>query len=593
MAYRVAKSSPKMFITKGPNLQQLVIDTMARMADAVGSSLGPGGRPSLLEADQPGFPSKVTKDGVTILKSLGSMNTYEHLIIETALSSSMRTATEAGDGTTTTCVLSYEFIRNIFDFCNKNPQESPQKVVRRMKEVVQTLLLPYIKERSIKVTEDNKDLLTAVATISANGEKELANSVISCFEEVGYGESSHVTIREVPGPFGYQVTRIEGFPIPMGYEETSGKYHTSFINDQGNQRCYLERPKFILYDGTINDLVQFVPIFNAIDERHARGEKDFHNIVLAANGFSENVISTLAYSFEQQGTLKIIPIRSPMVQFMNCQTHFLGDLASVTSAKIFGLKNQINEATVDDLGTGMESFECYRFRSTVIGTSDAMNIEVRCEDIKKMATRAESQAERTWFEERMATISSGIAKLTIMGGNASEIKERSDRAEDAVCAVRAAISAGVVPGGTRIALDMALLLAEKLPEGDAAREIMMPSLLSLTHRLLDNAGYNEEQNAEILTKLVEDPELIYDIENKTYGKFMELGVFDATKAVSESLSNALALGGILGTLGGIVAFPRDNEFERKEASLDEEWRKVSANPDAYQNPALNRARAGS
>ncbi len=591
MAYRVAKSAPKSFLNNKKDLQGLVINVMSKVADAVGSSLGPGGRVSLLEADQPGFPNKVTKDGVTILKNLGSLNSYEHLIIETAVSSSMRTATEAGDGTTTTCVLSYEFIKNIFDFCNKNPKHSPQKVVRRMKEVVQKTLLPYIASRSIKVTEENKELLTAVATISANGERELASAVIQCFEEVGFGESSHVTIREVPGPFGYRVERIEGFPVPMGYEETSGRYHASFINDIGNQRCFLERPMFILYDGVVNDLVQFVQLFNAIDEKHAKGEEGFHNLVLVANGFNETVISNLAFNFEQKGTLKIIPIRSPMTQFLNCQTHFLQDLAAVTGARIFGLKNQISEATVSDLGQNMESFECYRFRSTVVGSSDPVNIEMRCDDIKKMQKRAESQAERTWFEERIATISSGIAKLTISGGNASELKERSDRAEDSVCAVRAAISAGVLPGGTRIILDMASLLAQELPKGDAAREIMMPSFISLTHRLLDNAGYNEEEVDAILTKLTLNPELIYDIEAMEYGEFMKLGVFDATKAVSESLSNALALGGILGTLGGIVAFPRDAEFERKEASLDEEWRKVSMNSDAYQNPALNRARS--
>lgn len=585
---RVAKTAPKMFLTKSHELQELVISTMERVASAVGSSLGPGGRPSLLEADQPGFPSKVTKDGVTILKSLGSTNSYEHLIIETALSSSMRTATEAGDGTTTTCVLSYEFIKNIFDFCDKNPKESPQKVVRRMKNVVQKLLLPYIANRSIKVTEENKDLLRAVATISANGELELADAVIECFETVGFGDQSHVTIREVPGPFAYKVEHIDGFPISVGYEETSGRYHTSFINDVGGQRCYLEKPKFILYDGTINDLVQFSPLFNAIDEMHTKGDKEFHNIVLVANGFNEQVISTLSFNFEQQGTLKIIPIRSPMTQFINCQTHFLGDLAAVTGAKIFGLKNQINDAMPSDLGSNMTAFECYRFRSTVIGASDPVNVEVRCDDIRKMATRAESQAEKTWFEERSATISSGIAKLTVSGGNASEIRERCDRAEDAVCAVRAAISAGVLPGGTRIMLDMALLLAQELEDGDPAKEIMMPSFISLTKRLLENAGYNEEQTKTVIEKLAEDPELIYDVEAQEYGRFMDLGVFDATKAISESLSNALALGGILGTLGGIVAFPRDNEFEREEAKKDAEFKRACENPNAFDNPALRR-----
>src|SRR5271165_3856553 len=248
MAYRVAKSNAKMFMTKGQRLQELVIHTMGRISDAVSSSLGPGGRPSLIESDLPGIPPKITKDGVSIFKSLGAQDPYQHLIIETALSSSMRTASEAGDGTTTTTLLAYELIKSIFDFCEKNPKESPQKTVRQIKKVMETILLPYIAERSIKVTEESKNLLLNVATISANGEKALAEAVLQCFEEVGYGESSHVTIRELPGPSGYKVERIEGYPIPIGLEESSGKYHVSFINDQGNQRCYFEKPKFILFD---------------------------------------------------------------------------------------------------------------------------------------------------------------------------------------------------------------------------------------------------------------------------------------------------------------------------------------------------------
>jgi hypothetical protein len=91
--------------------------------------------------------------------------------------------------------------------------------------------------------------------------------------------------------------------------------------------------------------------------------------------------------------------------------------------------------------------------------------------------------------------------------------------------------------------------------------------------------------------LIESPNEVYDIENQVFGNPEELGIFDATKAVSEALRNSVEIAGVLGTLGGIVCHPRDSEFERKEASLDEEWRKVSQNSDAYQNPALNRTRS--
>ena len=185
MAHRVAKSNAKQFLTKGPELQELVIRTMRRISDAVSSSMGPGGRPCLIESDLPNVPPKATKDGVSIFRSLGAQNSYEHLIIETALSSSLRTCNEAGDGTTTTCLLAYELIKNIFNFCDNNPKESPQKTVRRIKKVMNELIIPYIKQRSIKVTEDNQELLLNVATVSANGDLELARAVIQCFEEVG------------------------------------------------------------------------------------------------------------------------------------------------------------------------------------------------------------------------------------------------------------------------------------------------------------------------------------------------------------------------------------------------------------------------
>lgn len=593
MAYRVAKSAPKIFMTNGPELQELVMNTMGRIADAVGSSLGPGGRPSLIEPDLPGLPPKITKDGVSIFKSLGAQGAYEHLIIETALSASMRTASEAGDGTTTTCVLANELIKNIFAFCHNNPKESPQKTVRRIKKVMEDVLLPYIAERTIKVTEESKQLLLNVATISANGEKALADAVLQCFEEVGFGESSHVTIRELPGPSGYKVERIEGYPMPIGLEESSGKYYSSFINDQANQRCYLENPKFILFDGTINSIVLLKPLLNAIEQRSiesADAAKELRNIILVANGFSEEVISTLAFSFEQTGSLRLVPLRAPMAQFMNAQSHWLVDLASFTNAKVFGLKSDISEATLDDLGTGMTSFEATRFRSTLSGEPDPVNIEFRADELRKQLKRAESQAEGSWLEERVAKITSGIAKLTIIGSSPSEIKERADRAEDAVCAIRASITHGVLPGGGRICLDMALKISEELKAGDPAREVLMPSLISIPNKLLENAGYHELEASDVMEKLIGDPNCVYDVENQVFGTAEELGIFDATKAVSEALRNSVEIASVLGTLGGIVCHPRDGEFERKEASMDEEWRKVSENPDAYQNPVLQRAR---
>ena len=590
MSHRKAKTAPKIFEVNPEKLKKIVLSTMHRVSQAVGSTMGPGGRNVLIESDFPGIPNKNTKDGVTVFKSLGAIDPFTHLIIEQARDVAQRTATEAGDGTTTATVLAYNIISNLFEFCEKNKKYSPQKAARRIAKVTRERLIPYIKERSIPVSTDNQELLKMVAKVSANGDEDMASAVIKAFEEIGYGDASHVTIRELSGPQGYKVERIDGFPIPVGYEESIGKFHTAFINDQANQRCFIEKPLFILFDGQVNDLMAFHDLLDALGKKYVEeGQSDYKNVVIFAHGFSENVLTNLAFNFSNPGTLNVVPVITPMAQFINSQLQFLQDLAAFTGAKVFGLGDQINNATISDLGGGMESFECYRFRSTVIGDPDPTNIEVRAEELKTMKDRAESQAERIFLEERIGKITNGIAKLTIFGGSNGELKEAHDRCEDAVCSVRSAISHGALPGGCRIALDMTMLLMAELESGDPARDVLVPSLLSLHHKLLDNAGYTSEESHDVLEQLLNDPSIVYDVENQVYGKAEELGLFDATKAVQESLSNAVSIANVLGTMGGLVCHPRDAEFERSEARADSEFTRVTENPNTYVNEANERS----
>jgi chaperonin GroEL len=587
MAYGKQKTAAKTYISEPQILKDIVLRTMEKVSNIVGSSLGTGGKLTLLESDLPNIPNRLSKDGVSIFKSLGAANPYEHLIIESARDAAVRTASTAGDGTTTATILSYHIIKNIFAFCENNPKYSPQKAVRRIRKVLKDILVPYIRERAIKITEENKDLLLKVATISANGDKELAEAVITAFELIGYGESSHITIRQLTGPDSYDVKRIDGMPIPIGLEESCGKFHTVFISDQAGQRAYLEKPLFLLFDGVINDLVSVGPMFDAIGEKYASGDADFKNLVLVSHGFSDNVLTGLSFNFANPQTINILPLKSPMAQFLNSQQQWLMDLSAFTGAKIFGLKDQLSTAKIEDLGTGMQSFEAYRFRSTVVGDPEPMNIEVRADTLKKMKENAESQAERMWLEERLGVLTSGIAKLTVYGGSSGDITERVDRIEDATMAVKSAITHGVLPGGCRISLDMAVKLMD-LPENDPAREVLFPSLIALPEKLLDNSGYNEEEIKDIIDKLIGNPELVYDLETESFGDPFELGLFDASKAVEDSLNNSISISGVLGCMGGIVAFPRDVDMEREEFRKDKEFMQICENPHQYKNEANER-----
>lgn len=584
MSYRKAKTAPKIFVSDREFIKKKVIGITKKISDIVGSSLGPGGRTTLMESNLPGVQNRITKDGVSIYNALGSPDSIDHVIIETARDAAQRVGEGAGDGTTTCTILAYQIIKNLFEFCEANPKYSPQKAVRQIKKTVNELLIPYIKERAIIIDDSNKELLKKVGRISANGDSEMADKVYECFEMIGFGDSSHVTIKEQAGEERYEISRIDGLPVYSGHESL-GRFSNVFINDQSNLRTFLEKPLFILFDGQISDLAQVAHVLNQVGDKYASGDQDYKNIVIIAHGFSDNVMTSLAFNFANPDTINILPIKTPMRQFSGSELAFLIDFAAFTGAKVFGLKNQLSNATLSDLGKGMEYFECYRFRSTVVGDPEPMNIEVRADELKQMIKNAESKAEKLWFEERVALLTCGIAKFTIFGGSGADLKERHDRVEDTTMAMRSAIKYGCLPGGTRIAIDMAIKLAEHLPEGNPARDVLMEALLSLPRTLLDNAGHNREESDAIIMKLIDNPELVYDVENDVFGDPMELGLFDATKAVEESLSNAITISGVLGTLGGIIVEPRDSIYEREEARADSEFGRAVNNPESFVNEA--------
>lgn len=498
--------------------------------------------------------------------------------------------------TTTATVLAAVLIQEMIKYCRMNPKISPQKIARTVQSYVLKELIPIIRNKSIKITNKNKALLEQVATISANGDKEMSSAVIKAFEIIGYGESSHVTIQELSGPEKYDVEVVDGFPISKGYEESIGKFHSSFINDQANLRCVLENPLFLLFDGAITDLMQIMHIVNDLGERYNTGHSEYKNLVIVANGFSESVLNDLTFNFPLPTTLNVVPLLTPLDQIINSQTNFLMDLAAFTGAKVFGINRPlksiegdqdlglINQVDEDGNKLGVQLIEIYRFRTTIVGNPDPLLVESRVDDLKNQEKQAQSTIEKRFLTERIGKLTSGIAKLKIFGGSTGELKEKHDRCEDAICSVRSAIANGCLPGGCRTFLDLCMHIV-KTTEDPIINGVLVTSLMEPIHKLLDNSGYTADEQEEIIAKLLEKPELVYDVENAKFGKAKDLGLYDSELAVEQSLRNAISIASVLGTLGGIVAFPRDNQLEREEAHKDLEYMKTVDDPTRHKNEA--------
>ena len=282
---------------RSSRLENTVLDTMKVISDLVGSTLGPGGHSVLLERQEHDLPNFVTKDGVTVFKSMGFSDPVKHAIMEAARDASVRTASEAGDGTTTATILAYSIVKNIAAYTKANPSISPQKIIRKLQSHFKNSIEPSIREHSTACeygTETGNRLLASVAKLSANGDAPLAEAVMGCLDLVG--DDGNVTITEISGPSAYEIDHIEGYPMNVGYEDSCGRFYNKFINDPGNQRVFVEKPVFLLYHGRITDIQSIIFTMERVGLEW-QGNGFNHNVILVATGFSESVLAQLAMNW--------------------------------------------------------------------------------------------------------------------------------------------------------------------------------------------------------------------------------------------------------------------------------------------------------
>jgi chaperonin GroEL len=593
--YTKVKSASKLVIPKGPKLSKIVLNTLKTISEIVGATLGPGGSHVLIERYEHDMPPMVTKDGVTVFRSLGFTDAASHVLMEAARDASLRTASEAGDGTTTATILSEAIARFADEFCENNRAVRPQKLVRKLEraylDVIEPLILgtPYVDENGLHqrrpdgltikanlADPEGRKLLHAVAKVSANGDEELADAVLACFDLVG--DEGNVTIVESSGSSHYEVEEIDGFPIAMGYEHSCAKFYPMYINDPGRQMCVLEKPVFVLYHGVLHDTMTAYQILSKVGSAFEAGESNIFNVVFVASGFSEQVLAAFGAGMQHATALKIFPLTIPKSPLQNFTAEFLNDLSAITGAKVFDPitpENSLGGGTLEDLGPGVALFEAGRVRSTIIGKAAnhgepwETQLLDRIDIVTQQLANPEGQLDALLLQERLGKLSGGIAKLRVIGSSNGELKEKRDRAEDAVCAVRGAIKHGCLPGGGWTLLRVIRELSLRYPGDLVIDGVLKLALFEPVARLLSNCGMTESETRNtlepVLRGLADGKTIVYDAMDDRHGDPIEMGILDSTPAVVEAIRNSLSIASQLGTLGGIIAQPRDASFERSEA----------------------------
>jgi chaperonin GroEL len=551
-------------------IKHIVSDTMSRMAAVVGATLGPGGRCVLIERE--GLSPLITKDGVTVAKSLGVANAEANVIMETAKEICLRTAKSAGDGTTTAIILADALTRHGLDFLATHPKYNPQRMVNELNDAYTTVVVPFLKEHAIAVKERHE--LINVATISANGDSVIATAAVDAV--IAAGEDGQVLIEEADDN-SIKVETIDGCIVTTGLKDIGG-IGIAFINDRSGQQAKMDNGLVFLYDGTLNDLKVPAAIQSAVEGTDLYGKP----IIVMAHGFSDVVLDKLAKT--TKGGYTVVPVKTPLGGVANSRSMLLFDMAAYTGATVFD-PGTIDAWITDDMEEGFGSFETAKinlYECFITSLVNSERIEQRIAELKSIAQVAPSDRERMFAKAAISKLTGGVSTIWVGGGSELEAREKKARVEDAVEAVRSAIAEGVIPGGCGVQLVLADMI-KRHPKHVPSWDILTKALQAPFEILLSNCGEDIADVWAILEKHIvykqEPPKFIFDAAQHTIVDPIAVGIIEPAKVCRVSLGNALSVASLLITLGGIVVVPRNFGIEQ-QLELSKDAFKQMMNPDS-------------
>jgi chaperonin GroEL len=548
------RSKAKRIIVNKEELKSLIHKTIDDMATIVGATLGPGGKPVLIERDN--LSPLITKDGVTVAKSLGVASAEANVIVDAAKEICLKTAKEAGDGTTTAIVLANAITKYGLSFLQSNPKYNPQRVINELQDSYNRVIVPFLRENAIQVK--GKEELINVATISANGDRQIAEAAVTAV--LAAGEDGHVLIEEAQGN-QLKVETMEGFIVTSGLKDI-GAVGRLFINDRGNQQVKMDKGLIFLYDGTLNDLKVPGAIQQAIEGTEYYGLP----IVVFAHGFADVVIE--AFGKTTKGGYTVVPVKTPMSGAANSRSSFLLDMSAYSGATVYD-PGSIDKFITEDNTGGFGTFDNAKvgmYESVIQGIPDSDKIEARISELKHLIEVSPSDYDKMHIKAAIGKLTGGISTIWVGGGSELEAREKRDRVEDAVEAVKSAIAEGIIPGGCGVQLVLAYLL-KRHPDKKQSWSIMSSALTEPFNLLLSNCGENFEdiwpQMEQHIINTDKLPKMIFDANDHKMVDPTVAGIIEPSKVCRVTIGNALSVASLLVTLGGIVVSPRDAGLEQQ------------------------------
>ena len=521
----------------GDNGRKKLVNGVVKMSKAVKSTLGPGGNTVLIESPNHTHGITVTKDGVTVAKAIDLFDPTENLAVKMMKEAAERTATSAGDGTTTAIVLTEALVLGGLEYIKDNHNRT--EVLRHMSNISDKIV-DKLKKRSKRVTTS---MLVDVASISANNDREIGRIIAEVYKDVG--KTGIVTVERSQNDETYAETT-------MGLKFDRGYLSPMFINDQKKDECVFEDVMILVADMEIANILQ---IENVLKPIITEGKK-----LLIIAPCNVNVINTLSANV-MKGNVKICAVPPPSFGYK--QHELMHDIAISVGATYFSEKTGDDLSIINYGDLGHAAKVIVSKDKTVIIKSDLKLdqkvIDERVSQLWESHRMANKKGEKDFLLERIASLTGGIGVIFVGGQTDLEQKELYDRVDDAVCAVRSALEEGILPGAGKALFEESFLegylVVGTSDEYLVAKQIISEALQAPFIQILSNAGLRVEN---IYTGPMEIG-VGYNLKTSEMGDLIKMGVIDPLKVTRSALQNAISVAITILSTNAIITMARSYE----------------------------------
>ena len=509
------------------------------LANAVKVTLGPKGRNVIIEKKF-GAPH-ITKDGVSVAKEIELADAYMNTGAQLVKSVASKTNDDAGDGTTTATLLAQaiitEGLRNVT--AGANPMDLKRGIDKAVTKVVES-----IKAQSEEVGNDY-DKIEQVATISANNDAEIGKLIADAMRKVS--KDGVITIEEAKSR-DTTIGVVEGMQFDRGY------LSAYFITDTEKMECQMDNPFVLIYDKKITNLKDMLPILEAAVQTG-------RPLLIIAEDVESEALTTLVVN-RLRSQLKICAVKAP--GFGDRRKDMLEDIATLTGGIVISEEKgiKLEQATLDMLGTCSKITVSKDNTTIVDGNGDKEAIAQRVAQIKSQIAATKSDYDKEKLQERLAKLAGGVAVLYVGAASEVEMKEKKDRVDDALCATRAAIEEGIVPGGG-VAYIRSIDSLENLEVVNADEKtgvaIVKRAIEEPLRQIVANAG---KEGAVVVQKVREgEGDYGYNARTEVYENLFAAGVVDPAKVTRVALENAASIAGMFLTTECVIVEKKEDKPE--------------------------------